>query len=150
MIEEFAAILGCSLDSATPIALPSLGTRFLDNLITFFDMPPDDIYLCLFPSRTMNLSSLITACETKNKDNPAWIITISFCLYAQFLLVSSQGEADTRIISILEQVANGANPIPVILAETIISLDNFKTEHHLSGSLLLLQVCNQNLYLFFI
>ena len=74
----------------------------------------------------MNFSSLITACETKDKNNPAWIKTISFCLYAQFLLISSQGDADIRIISISKQVETGANPMPIILAETIIGLDNFK------------------------
>ena len=74
----------------------------------------------------MNLSSLITAYETKDRNSAAWIRTVSFCLYAQFLLVSSHGEADTRIISILEQVETGANPMPIILAETIIGLDNFK------------------------
>ena len=40
--------------------------------------------------------------------------------------------------------------MPIILAETIIGLDNFKEQNHLSGSLLLLQVCNQNLYFIFI
>ena len=109
-------------------------------------MLPDDIYLCLFPSRTMNLSSLITACETKDKDNPTWVRTVSFYLYAQFLLVSSHEEADTRIISILEQVKTEDNPIPVILVETIIGLYYFKEQNHLSSSLLLLQVCIQNLY----
>ena len=89
-------------------------------------MPLDDIYLCLFLSGSMNLSSLITTYETKDKDNHAWIRTVSFCLYAQFLLVSSQGEANIRIISILEQVETGANPMLVILAETIIGLDSFK------------------------
>ena len=89
-------------------------------------MPPNDIYLSLFPSRTMNLSSLIISHETKDKDNLAWVRTVSFYLYAQFLLVSSQGEADTRIISILEQVETWANPMHVILAETIIGLDSFK------------------------
>ena len=98
----------------------------------------------------MNLSALITAYETKDKDNPTWIRIVSFCLYAKFLLVSSHGEADTRIISILEQVKIGANPMLVILAETIIGLDNFKEQNRLSGSLLLLQVCNQNLYFIFI
>ena len=96
----------------------------------------------------MNLSSLITACETKDKNNPAWIKTVSFCLYAQFLLTASQGDADVRIINIIEQLETGANPMPVILAETIIGLDNFKEQNRLSGSLLLLQVCNQNLFLF--
>ena len=109
-----------------------------------------NIYSSLLPSGTMNLSSLITACETKDKDDPAWIKTISFCLYAQFLLVSSQGDADTRIISILEQVEIVANPMPVILVETIIGLNSFKEQNCLSGSLLLLQVCNQNLYFIFI
>ena len=54
-----------------------------------------------------------------------------------------------RIISILEQVKTGANPMPVILAETIIGLDNFKEQNRLFSSLLLLQVCNQNLLFLF-
>ena len=55
-----------------------------------------------------------------------------------------------RVISILKQVEIGANPMPIILAETIIRLDNFKEENRLSGSLLLLQVCNQNLFILFL
>ena len=98
----------------------------------------------------MNLSSLITTCETKDKNNPTWIRTVSFCLYAQFLLISPQGDADIRIINIIEQVEIGANPIPVILTEIIIELDSFKEQNCLSSSLLLLQVCNQNLYFIFI
>ena len=149
MIEEFATILGCSLDSTTMIAVPDLNMQIPHKLITFFDMPPDDIYSSLLPSGAMNISSLITACETKDKNNPAWIRTVSFCLYVQFLLVSSQGEANIRIINILEQVKIGANPMHVILAETIIGLDSFKEQNRLSGSLLLLQVCNQNFYFIF-
>ena len=89
MIEEFAAIMGFLLDSTALIALPYLDMQIPNKLIAFFDMPPNDIYLCLLPSGTMNLSSLITACETKDKDNHAWIKTISLCLYTQFLPVSS-------------------------------------------------------------
>ena len=55
-----------------------------------------------------------------------------------------------RVTSIIEQVETGANPMPVILAETLIGLDNFKEENRLSGSLLLLQVCNQNLLFLFL
>ena len=102
LIEEFAAILGCSHDSTAMITLPDLNMQIPHKLILFFDMPADDIYSSLLPSGLMNLSSLITACEIKDKNNPAWIRTVSFCLYAQLLLVSSLGEADTRIISILE------------------------------------------------
>ena len=132
------------------IALPDMDMQIPHKLIAFFDMPPDDIYSSLLPSGTMNLSSLITACETKDKNNPAWTRTVSFCLYAQFLLISSHGDVDIRIISIIEQVETGANPMLVILAETIIGLDSFKEQNRLSGSLFLLQVCNQNLYFIFI
>ena len=90
LIEEFVAILGCPLDSTAMIALPNLDMQILHKLITFFDMPSDNIYSSLLPSGTMNLSSLITACEAKDKDNPGWIKTVSFCLYAQFLLISSR------------------------------------------------------------
>ena len=126
LIEEFAAIMGYLLDSTAMIALPDLDMQLPNKLIAFFDMPLYHIYLYLFPSGTMNLSSLIIVYEIKDKDNAAWIRTISFYLYAQFLLVSSHGEADTRIISILEQVETGANFMPIILAETIIGLENFK------------------------
>ena len=74
----------------------------------------------------MSLSYLITACETKDKNNPVWIKTVSFSLYTQFLLTAFQGDADIRIISIIEQVETGANPMPVILTKTIIGLDDFK------------------------
>ena len=79
-------------------------------------MPPDNIYSSLLPSGLLSLSSLIIACETKDKNNPAWIRTVTFCLYAQFLLISSQGDADVRIISIIEQIEKSANPMPIILA----------------------------------
>ena len=102
MIEEFAAIMGCSLNSTTIITLPNLDMQIPHKLISFFDMPSDDIYSSLLPSGFMNLSSLITTCETKDKNNLAWIRTVSFCLYAQFVLISPQGDVDIKIISIIE------------------------------------------------
>ena len=104
LIEEFAAILGYSLDSTAMIILPDLNMQIPHKLVAFFYMSPDDIYSSLLPSGALNLSSLITACEKKDKNTPAWIRTVSFCLYAQFLLVSSKGDTDIRIISIIEQV----------------------------------------------
>ena len=109
------------------IALPKIDMQFLNQLCTFFDMPPNDICCYAHNHETISLSSLITACETKDKNNVTWTRIVSFCLYAQFLLVSSHLDANTRIVSILEQVETGANPMPVILAETIIGLDLFKT-----------------------
>ena len=42
------------------------------------------------------------------------------------LLTTSHEDADVRIININEQVETRANPMSVILVETIIGLDNFK------------------------
>ena len=39
MIEEFTAILGCSLDSTAMIALPDMDMQIPHKLIAFFDMP---------------------------------------------------------------------------------------------------------------
>ena len=90
LIEEFTAILGCSLNSIVMIALPYLEMQIPHKLISFFDMPLDDIHSSILSYRLMNLSSLITAFGTKDKNNPAWIRAVSFCLYAQFLLISPQ------------------------------------------------------------
>ena len=71
LIEEFTAILGCSLDSTAMITLPDLDMQIPHRLIAFFDIPPDIIYSSLLPSGLLNLPSLITACETKDKITPA-------------------------------------------------------------------------------
>ena len=65
-------------------------------------MSPSDIYLYTYNLGSINLSSLITACGTKDKSSAAWVRIVAFYLYSQFLLVSSHGEANTRIINILE------------------------------------------------
>ena len=120
MIKEFAAIMGCSLDSTAMIVLPDLDMQIPHRPIAFFDMPPNNIYSSLLPSGLLNLSSLITTCEINDKNTPAWIRTVSFCLYAQYLLVSSQGDADMKVISILEQVETGANPMPASLQKPLL------------------------------
>ena len=104
MLLLLSAIVGYSLDSTAMIILPDLNMQLPHKLISFFDMPPDNIYSSLLRSGLMSLHSLITACETKDKNNLAWIKTVSFYLYGQFLLTTSQGDADVRIISIIEQV----------------------------------------------
>ena len=65
-----------------------------------------------------------------------------FCLYSEYLLVSNEGDGDARIFSIIEQLEAGAYPFPLILAETLVGLDSFKSgdSPNLKGSPLLLQV----------
>ena len=64
---------------------------------------------------------------------------IAFCQYVQFLLVSPFGDYDSKILYILDQVEAGLNLFPLILAETIIGLDNFSKTKRFSGSSLLLE-----------
>ena len=61
LIEEFAAIPGYSLDSTAMIALPDLDMQIPHKLISFFDMPSDDIYSSLISSGVIIflLSSLL-------------------------------------------------------------------------------------------
>ena len=49
LIEEFAVILGCSLDSTAMITLPDLDMQIPHKLVSFFNMPPNDIYSSLLP-----------------------------------------------------------------------------------------------------
>ena len=67
---------------------------------------------------------------------------ITFCLYAQFLLVSPSGDCDLKIMQILDQVESRLNPVPIILAETMIGLDNLSVTHCFAGSPVLLEVIN--------
>ena len=56
------------------------------------------------------------------------------------MLISSSGDYDPKIISVLDQVEAGHNPFPLILAETIHGLDKFAKIRHFSGSPMLLEV----------
>ena len=106
-----------------------------------FNFSPQSSLRHIFSAEILTSSLLDVVVAMDNKE-VYWPWMLAFCLYAQFLLIFSQEDANIRIISIIEQVEIGANPMPIILAETITGLDNFKEQNHLSGSLLLLQVCN--------
>lgn len=42
-------------------------------------------------------------------------------------MIPPQGGGDIQITSIINQLEHGANPIPMVLAKTIIALDMYKT-----------------------
>ena len=82
----------------------------------------------------------LKAAVAVNNNEVYWPRMIAFCTYAQFLLVSSSGDCDPKIMHILDQVESGFNPMPVILAETLTGLDNLPLAHRFAGSPLLLEV----------
>ena len=75
-----------------------------------------------------------------------WPRAMALCLYSQFLLVSLSGNCDPKILHVLDQVENGRNPFPLVLAETLVGLDNFASLGRLSGSPMLLEVNLFSLY----
>ena len=70
----------------------------------------------------------------------SWRRVLGFCFYAQFILISPDKLGDMQIAHILEQVEEGADPFPIILAETLAGLDSAKKGGNFQGSSLLHQV----------
>ena len=86
------------------------------------------------------MSSLLKAVIVTNNTEVHWPRMLAFCVYAQFLLVSLFSNCDSKMLNILGQVEAGLNPFPLILAETIIGLDNFSETRRFSESPMLLEV----------
>ena len=86
------------------------------------------------------MSSLLDSVVAIDQSEVFWPRLLALCLYSQFLLTSLSGDCDLKTLSILDQVESGFNPFPLILAETIHSLDHFAETRHFSGSSMLLEV----------
>ena len=137
--EEFAAILGKNYHSTASMAIPSLDLSFPSFMVQLFDLPPSTLLQCSIGNK-MILQELLKHGKTKVSGSPSWRRILSFCLYAQFLLISPDKMGDIQIAHIMEQVEEGANPFSVILAETLIGLDSAKEGGKFQESPLLLQI----------
>lgn len=126
--EEFEAILGCQLDSSCQIAVPPLRVPDMHSIqlqmARMFDLAPQFSLRHIFNNEVLTNSLLEVVVSVDNKEIH-WSRMMALCLYAQFLLVSPSGNCDPKILSIIDQVEMGLNPFPLILAETIVGLDNF-------------------------
>lgn len=141
--EEFEAILGCQLDSSYQITIPHLIIPDIHSIqlqmARMFDLAPQFSLCHIFNNEVLTNSLLEVVVAVDNK-RMHWFRMMALCLYAQFLLVSASGNCNPKILSIIDQVEAGLNPFPLILAETIIGLDNFAETRQFSGSPLLLEV----------
>ena len=86
------------------------------------------------------MSSLLEAVMATNNTEVHWLQMLTFCVYAQFLLISPFDNCDSKILNILGQVEVSLNPFPLILREIVIGLDNFSETRRFSGSPMLLEV----------
>ena len=139
LFEEFEGILGKPYHSNATVALPAAYNRTPESLAGFFGVTLDHLLPCMEGQSLLTLP-LLKLGNSKPKGCKSWQRIVSFCLYAHFLLISTEGRGSTQIVQVLEQVESGHNPFPIILAETIVGLDSVKHTQRLRGSPLLLQV----------
>ena len=148
--EEFEAILGSRLDSARQIAVPLVQTPDLHliqyQMARMFNLAPQLSLQYIF-GKEISLSSLMEAVTSTDNKETRWPRMLAFYIYAQFLLVSLSGNCDAKLLHILNQVEDGLNPFPLILAETITGLDNFASTRRFSGSPMLLEVSSLSFHL---
>ena len=141
--EEFEALLGYNLDPTCQLAIPRLRSppphATQQQLKTMLDQP-SQIPVSSIINSEIRLESLIGILLGIGTREVHWPRAMALCLYSQFLLVSPSGNCDSKILHVLDQVENGCNPFPLILAETLVGLDNFASSGRLSGSPMLLEV----------
>ena len=141
--EEFEAILGSRLDSACQIAVPPVQTPDLHliqyQMARMFHLSPQLSLQYIFGNE-IAISSLTKAVASTNDKEIRCPWMLASSIYAQFLLVSLSGNYDSKLLHILDQVEDGLNPFPLILAETITGLDNFASTRQFSGTPMLLEV----------
>ena len=105
-------------------------------MVRLFNIPPQSS-LEHVSGNGLILDSFLKAAMSINSKEVYWPCIITLCLYAQFLLDSTSGDCDFKIIHILDQVKSGLNPMLVILAKTLIGLDNlpeiYWEESHVFG-----------------
>ena len=143
MPEEFEAILGSSLDSVRQIAVPLVQTPDLHSIqyhmARIFNILPQSSFQHIL-GNGIAVSFFLEAATAMDNTEAYWIRMLAFCVYAQFLLVSLSGNCDSKMLNVLNQVEAGLNPFPLILAETIVGLDNFSETKRFSESPMLLEV----------
>ena len=150
--EEFKAILGSQSNSACQIVTPPFeifDLHFIQyQMARMFNFLPQ-MLLHYLSGAEINMNSLLDSVVATDKSEVHWPRLLALCLYSQFLLISSSGDCDPKILSILDQVEAGQNPFPLILAETIHSLNKFTETRHFFGSPMLLEVSFFYLTLYF-
>ena len=147
--EEFEALLGYNLDPTCQLAIPQLRSphpHTIQRQLKILLDQPSQIPVSSIIDSEIRLELLVGILLDIGTAEVHWPRAMALCLYSQFLLVSLSGNCDPKILHVLDQVENGCNPFPLILAETLVGLDNFASSGRLSGSPMLLEVSPLTLY----
>ena len=147
--EEFEALLGYNLDPTCQLAIPRLRSpdpHTIQYQLRMLYGQSSRISVGSIINSEIQLESLIEILLDMGIAEVRWPRAMALCLYSQFLLVSISGNCDPKILHVLDQVENGRNPFPLVLAETLVGLDNFASLGRISGSPMLLEVNLFSLY----
>ena len=141
--EEFEALLGYNLDPTCQLAIPRLRSPdppVIQHQLKILIDQSSQIPVSSIINSEIRLESLVGILLGIGTAKVHWPRAMALCLYSQFLLVSLSGNCDPKILHVLDQVENGCNPFPLILAETLVGLDNFASLGRLLGTPMLLEV----------
>ena len=142
LLEELAAILGASFQSTTPLALPGSSTSYATQLTQVFHFNHEEASLFLSAPSRVPLPLLLELVGRRASSTLSRSRLTVLVLLAQFLLTNLEGTFDCALLNVVENMEQGRDFFPTILAETLLGLDRVssKTSSRMSGSPLLLQV----------
>ena len=146
MVEEFSDYLGHPFNGE--VIIPSLHGNMRGLLIEFLGISQNEARHLLF-GRNLDIMRLMRmfSLAPGNEGRP-WVNNnyhrhaLLICLLAGYLLVDPFGLVDPAIIGVADDINDGGNPVPLILAETLMGLDKVHAGQTVvfGGAPILLQV----------
>ena len=124
-IEEFSAILG--YDPSKKFVVVSCDPRHKESLSNVLGLPTS-ITDSMIEGHMVNLCAIISRLIDKRTygvtNNLQKNFSLALCMVGELLLCFGRhGFVDAQAISIVNQIKDGDNPIPLVLAETLLGLD---------------------------
>ena len=144
-IEEFSAILG--YDRSKKSVAISCDPRHKESLSNALGLPTS-ITNSMIESYMLNLCAIISRLIDKRicgvTENMKKNFGLALCMVGKLLLCSGRrGFVDAQVVSVVNQIMDGDNPVSLILAKTLLGLDAIfhggETQNFL-GSPLTLQI----------
>ena len=126
LFEEFGAILGTPSVRLEMLAFSPLQPPPVTVLAGYLDYSPQRI-ATMFQGPTCTMEQVLGWIQEKDPGSPYRYRLIAFAVYSRFFLIHPSGHCDVRILEILRQMElESANPFPLILAETLMGLDQYR------------------------
>ena len=125
--EEFGAILG--FPGLDLVVIPRINKYYYKDFERFFNLKDKDLTNIIGGS-IVNLKEFARHYFDRPYSESFHVYrrrAFLFCMFNQYLLTSGRtNEGQAIILTVLEQIKSGRNPMPLIVDETMLSLDELK------------------------